>query len=348
TNQGTKKASDIAKEINGAKSVKDKLDILRCHGIDIPESKDGTTVTDVTITTKPNGIFTVNVKTNTPNTAQPNQEVSGIAFAKSDATINQPGNLDAIKRIIDGHTITNQGKQKVSDIGDKITRSSDIKAKLAILRKHGIFLPDHINETKITDVEVITYPDGTMKITVSTHTPFSYQPNKKVDGKLSGKSDATINQPGNLDAIKKAIDGHTITNQGKKKVSDIAKDINKATTVKDKLDILKNHGIDIPESKDGTTVTGVKVTAKPDGTLKVEVATNTPNASQANKSTSGTANGKSDATLDQPGNLDAIKKAIHGRTITNQGTKKASDIAKEINGAKSVKDKLDILRCHGI
>ncbi|MCP4366209.1 MAG: hypothetical protein GY800_13055, partial [Planctomycetes bacterium] len=248
--------------------------------------------------------------------------------------------------------LTNQGNQTVKEIADAINNAKTVKAKLVALAKAtNVNLSETNNGTSIIGVTVTSKPDGTLNININTNTQNASNPTQAVAGSLKGESDATLAQPKNIKTIEDLFNNAKLIKQGNRKIADIVSSMNKGLLA-DKLKAIKDEtGIDVPLSKDGTTITGIVITENVDGEIGVEIKTETKGAKTPKHVSDVTIDGdknavvdariaKAKADIDQPDNINAIQKALDKAKLTNQGNQTVKEIADAINNAKTVKAKL--------
>ncbi|WP_131613690.1 hypothetical protein [Mycoplasma todarodis] len=279
--------------------LKLKLTIEKETGIHLDALRNGSHIDSVELaldpTTKKD--ITVIIKTTTTvgtTTVKTEIEVKIIAKSNKDiANETQKRNIDRITKNFRRAELIKQGKRTVDQVIADIKAAGGIQEKIKkIADETGIDINKGLETpTKITDIIVTKRKDGTISVQVKTNTPDATVENKSIDLAILGEKDAIIAkiiekakadlaQSGNTKDIEDLIKNIKISDQGKHTVKEIANEINKAKTVKDKLAVVKKWtNVPLPEHKNGTTITDVIATPNPDGTISLKVNTNTPHAS---------------------------------------------------------------------
>ncbi|TCG10408.1 hypothetical protein, partial [Mycoplasma todarodis] len=293
----------------------------------------------VKVTAKPDGTLKVEVTTNTPHASQANKSTSGTANGKSDATLAKPDNTKAIEDLFKNAKLIHQGNRTTAEVANSMNKGSLADKIKAIESETGIKVPTTVNGTKITGIKITEKTDGVIGVEITTETLGAKIFIKTIATEITGDKEIAIDvnkadklQKRNLDAIKKAIDGHTITNQGKQKVSDIAKEINKKDSIAKKIEELKKHGIIIPKTK-GTDITKIKVTGKANGEVIISVSTNTPNAKNPTNGSpvKGVSKGVSNIVISQNDAISKLKELLKDAKLINQKNRTTAEIAKTMN-----------------
>ncbi|CAM9100203.1 leucine-rich repeat protein [Mycoplasma todarodis] len=374
--QGNKKVEELAKEINSIKDLEKKIKaISNATNISLWNTKNGTNITDVTLTPKMDGTVAVLISTNTLNASNPKDSIDVTIVGISDNEIDkkliinkvnetQTKNIADIENKLNAHLIK-QGQFKSSEIANKINGISDMTLKLQALKDAaGINLDKNNNGTEITNIILASKPDGSITIIVSTKTQNASTPSKNVFGSIKGKADNALKvasvkpkvnkdelQKTNISNIEKEIQNKTLHNQGNRKVVDIAKEIELIKDLDAKITAInKLTGANLTKENNGTTITQIALTTKTDGSIIVVISTDTPNTTSKASNVTGTIKGMSDAEIDainlknaadkaQKTNIDVINNKFTNSKLIKQGNRKASEVVNEINGINDIEDK---------
>ncbi|TCG10550.1 hypothetical protein, partial [Mycoplasma todarodis] len=379
--QGKKTAAEIAKAIKDAIAKATdpntgKVDpkainnaVKDATGIDLGVHK-GTDITGVSVTAKPDGTIDITVDTNTKGANPPKGQVKGKLIGNNDkvvaATKAKDSHAADIKKKIDGVDIKgSQGGKTITDIVKDIKKAIkdatkpdgtvDIKKVIAAVKKAtgvdlgtGQFGKNPV--TDITSIDVKGNPDGTIDVTVKTHTKGASPEDKTVTGKLKGNTDAAVkantDQPKNTAAISAAFKNASLKHQGTRTIAEVIKDILKGKNPAGILANIKTEtgGVAVAVTSNGTTITKVSlaVNAAGDG-IDVTIETNTPNATIPTQTVKVVVKGESNAAIAtkkadilQKNNNQKISDIINKTKIDGkkQGTKSVADIAKAIADAK--------------
>ncbi|NQZ65820.1 MAG: hypothetical protein HRT99_01210 [Mycoplasmatales bacterium] len=180
-NQGTRKASEIAK------SIKDKEDLNDEFNIRIPNIKNADITINVSATKE--GLATIKVDFKSKNLSESYTEtVQGLSDKEIEKKIInqlQEKNNNLVKKVLDesGHIIE-QGNQKVSEI------SKDINTVDKLAEKLGIYIPE-LNGS-IVKVSTSSEKNGLINVSVEVITMGADVPSKTFIKVIKGKSDEKI------------------------------------------------------------------------------------------------------------------------------------------------------------
>ncbi|TCG10540.1 hypothetical protein, partial [Mycoplasma todarodis] len=355
--QGDRTAAEIAKTITNAK------DLAKLLGVDesaLSKSLKGKgKMTKVDIDTDANGNMTIKVTVNTPDATKPPLDNVFKIKVKSDATIAtqiadklQKKNEAAVKAAMAKPSVKNQGDRKMSEVAKSVTDLGTLKKELDL----DIKVPK--GSTVTVKVTVDSKDSSKVKIDVTVTTKGASTETHHITKEVSGKDDSTIDtqiadkkQTKNNADIDALLKKAQLKNQGDKKGSEIAKDFNKKSLADKLKDLRDKFGVDLTgkSNSNGTKITDVKLTADPKtGKIKIEVKTETKNATNATKSPSShDVTGKNDVEIDaninKPKEIAAIVDFFKKAKLTKQGTRTIDEIVAAWN-KMSLDDKLNAIK----
>ncbi|TCG10307.1 hypothetical protein, partial [Mycoplasma todarodis] len=353
-------------------SIDKILDAIKnATGVDLASGHKGTKITDVDLKADPKtGDIAVSVKTTTKGAVPADGTVTGTMKGHNDTVVSNSKARDShagdIQKKIDGVDIkTAQGKKTPKEVVDTIKKAIkaatkpdgtvDVKAVIDAVKKAtgvdlgtGNFGTNPV--TKVTGVDVsVGKPDGTINISVKTHTKGASPEDKTVTGTLKGNPTNVVNankaQPTNTAAISASFKNATLIKQGTRTIAEVIKDILKGKNPAGILANIKTEtGVDVAVTSNGTTITKVSlaVNAAGDG-IDVTIETNTPNATTPAQPVKVVVKGETDAQIAtkiasnlRDANIAKIKAEIkkHLDIKTKQGSKTIKEIIDEINAGK--------------
>ncbi len=358
TNQGTRKTSEIAINING-----DKYQINKELNVDWIKIKralsglmiDGASIIGITAVSGNDGSIQLKVNVYIPNLGT-KEIVIGPVTGKSDSDIdavlsiaNETNAKVEIKKALDKATLKYQRDEKVSDIAKRITTPGDLNIIDA-----GI---PALKDTIIKSVVVTGDSNGNMTITVIAHTK-GRPGDIKITKTIKGKSDDELLkveknklQKDNVNAINTIIGSIYVRSSENRNADEIATAINHAKGVDSKLkEIRKATGINIDANMNGTEITDVTATRTTDGKIELIINTKTPGATNEGHEAKGMIHTKTDSEVEgikanqkQTENNAKFQDWVNKLKIKSTENRNAKEIADDINNGKSIQDILDAI-----
>ncbi|MCP4354182.1 MAG: hypothetical protein GY793_00870, partial [Proteobacteria bacterium] len=266
--------------------------IKAATGIDLSKGHKGTDITGIKLTSKPDGTLGIDVDTRTTGATDPtgtDGKVHGSTKGKTDKEVandKAKAAYDRFQKLFKTAKLIDQRNRKSSDVIKEIEALPTLEAKLkAIEKETGIHIDEVSNGTTIKSIKLtlgINKKDISVVIKIVT-TAGSETVNTDISISIAAKSNKQIaneTQKRNIDRIIKNFRRASLIKQGKRKIDDVISDIMNAGTIQDKIQKIKDEtGIDLGQGLESpTTIKDVVLTKKADGTIKMIVTTNTPDA----------------------------------------------------------------------